>query len=251
MKDGGREQLLAVSSKLDLTLRTPEENLALDEALLERAENVGEPCETLRLWEPAAPLVVIGTSSRMAAEVDVEACRRRGVPILRRPSGGLAIVAGPGCLMYAVILSYRLRPELRMIDQAHRFVLERIAAALAPIVPGVERRGISDLVLGDRKFSGNSLRCKQTHLLYHGTLLYDFPLPLLGELLRMPPRAPDYRAGRPHGEFVANLSVSAEILRHALVAAFGATELLIDWPAAETARLVAEKYSRAEWNERL
>ena len=30
--------------------------------------------------------------------------------------------------------------------------------------------------MGELKFSGNSLRVRRTHLLYHGTLLYDFSL---------------------------------------------------------------------------
>ena len=49
------------------------------------------------------------------------------IPILRRSSGGAAIVAGPGCLMYAVVLSYEARPELRDISRAHAFVLDRLA----------------------------------------------------------------------------------------------------------------------------
>ncbi|MGE3410239.1 MAG: biotin/lipoate A/B protein ligase family protein [Pirellulales bacterium] len=238
-------------SLLDLTLPTPAENLALDEALLERAEAAIEPCEVLRLWEPATPVVVVGTSSRVAVEVNLPECQRRHVPVLRRPSGGLAIVSGPGCLMYSVVLSYEFRPQLRAIDQAHAFVLERIAAALRPLVPHVCRQGISDLALGEKKFSGNSLRCKQRHLLYHGTLLYDFPLPLVGQLLHPPPRSPDYRQGRPHDDFVANLPLRSAEIRWAIASAFAANLPPVDWPAAETTRLVAEKYSREEWNGRL
>ncbi len=114
----------------DLTLPTPEENLAIDEALLDEAEEAAGPYECLRLWEAARPLVVVGRNSRLADEVNVDACRAAGVPILRRTSGGCAIVAGPGSLMYAVVLSYERRPALKMLDTAHRFVLETIADAL-------------------------------------------------------------------------------------------------------------------------
>ncbi len=119
---------------LDLTLTTPAENLALDEALLDEAEQADEPTETLRLWEPAGPMVVLGRSSKAAEEANREACTRLDVPILRRVSGGAAIVAGPGCLMYALVLSYRLRPTLRAVDHAHRFVLGTMAAALEPLI---------------------------------------------------------------------------------------------------------------------
>ena len=90
------------------------ENLALDEALLEEAEAAAQPVETLRLWEARQHAVVIGRSSRMAAEVRGDVCRELNVPVLRRISGGAAVVVGPGCLMYAVVLSLRLRPAVAL-----------------------------------------------------------------------------------------------------------------------------------------
>jgi len=173
---------------LDLTLPTLHENLALDEALLEDAEASAEPRETLRLWEPAETGVIVGRSSKVRVEVHADACRREGVPILRRTSGGAAVVIGPGCLMYALVLSLQRRPLLRAVREAHHFVLGALALALQPLVPEVRRRGISELFLGNRKFSGNSMRVKRAHLLYHGTLLYDFPVERIGRLLAMPPR---------------------------------------------------------------
>ena len=92
------------------------------------------------------------------------------------------------------------------------------------------------------------MRMRQGRLLYHGTLLYDFPLELIGRALAMPPRQPEYRRGRPHGDFVANLPLSAESIRRAVAAAWGADEPHADWPRARTAQLAAEKYSRPEWN---
>jgi len=236
---------------LTLTLPEPAENLALDEAILEAAETSGHPRETLRLWEPARPMVVIGRSSRLQDEVDVDACRELGIPILRRVSGGAAIVAGPGCLMYAVVLSYKNRPALRAIDRAHRFVLDTMAAALQPWIPAVRCRGTSDLAVDDRKVSGNSVRCRREHLLYHGTLLYDFPLELIDRCLKMPPRRPDYRADRDHGRFVTNLSLPPETIRQSLIAAWAADEPTNDWPRELTARLAAEKYGRQSWNGQL
>ena len=169
---------------LDFTLPTPQENLALDEALLDTAEESSEPVEMLRFWESDRPVVVLGRSSKAAEESRIDACQNDGVPVLRRCSGGAAIVAGPGCLMYGVVLSYEVHPELRALDLAHRFVLSRLREALLPLAPGVQLRGTSDLAVDDNKFSGNSLRCKRTHLLYHGTLLYDFDLSLISSLLK-------------------------------------------------------------------
>lgn len=238
---------------LDLTLPTPAENVALDEALLDDAElddaDLGSgPHETLRLWEPDQTMVVVGRSSRVTTEVNVDRCRADGVPIFRRASGGAAIVAGKGCLMYAVVLSYELRPNLRMLDQAHRFVLERNNAAIAPLRAGIALCGTSDLAIAGRKFSGNSLRCKRGHLLYHGTLLVDFPLARVEELLGTAPRQPEYRAGRSHSEFLTNLHVSIEQLRAALVAAWQANERRSDWPQSLTQALVRERYGTDAWN---
>jgi lipoate-protein ligase A len=233
---------------LDLTLPTPAENLALDEALLDEAEEAGRPMETLRLWEPAEPMVVVGRSSQLAVEVRLEACRQRGIPVFRRTSGGAAVLAGPGCLMYALVLSYELRPTLRAVDHAHRFVMNTLASALAPLAPEIRPRGISDLAMGELKFSGNSLRCKREHLLYHGTLLYDFPLELIADCLNTPPRQPDYRDGRPHESFVTNLPLKPAAIRLALTTIFGATEPCADWPRQATALLAAEKYGRRQWN---
>ena len=234
---------------LDLSLPTPAENLALDEALLETAEAADRPCETLRLWESDRPVVVVGRSSRLAEEVHVDVCRRLGVPVLRRVSGGAAVVAGPGCLMYALVLSLERRPALRAIDQAHRTVLDTLAAALADSAPGLSRRGICDLTLGGRKVSGNAVRVKRRHLLYHGTLLYGFALEWIGRCLAMPPREPDYRNARPHEAFVANLPLPGDAIRRALRAAWRAEQACADWPQAITERLVRERYGLAEWNE--
>ncbi|MDH3718524.1 MAG: lipoate--protein ligase family protein [Planctomycetota bacterium] len=233
---------------LDLTLPTPAENIALDEALLVEAEQGGGELELLRVWESPDPLVVVGRGSAVAREVNVEACWSDDVPIFRRCSGGTAIVAARGCLMYAVVLSYQKHPQLRSIDMAHQFVLSRIAEALARVVPGVVRAGTSDLALQDCKVSGNSLRCRRDFLLYHGTLLYNMPLSLIQQYLRVPPRQPEYRRGRGHDQFVTNLPLDEVAVRDALSAAWEVSDQVTDWPEDCTRELVKSRYAEASWN---
>jgi len=234
---------------LSRTLDTPETNLALDEALLEQAEAASEPLELLRVWESPQVMVVVGRASRVAEEVDLEACGQRQIPVYRRTSGGAAVVAGPGCLMYAVILSYELHPQLHALDQAHDYVMDRVAAAVRRLDVPVDRQGICDLTLGGRKVSGNSVRCRRKTLLYHGTLLYDFPLELIPGCLKMPQRQPEYRQGRPHEEFVANLpGVTAAQLEESLRHSFGAEQTLKRLPEDAIARLAAEKFADPDWN---
>ena len=234
---------------LSRTLDTPEANLALDEALLEQAEAAREPLELLRVWESPQVMVVVGRASRVADEVDLEACGQRPIPVYRRTSGGAAVVAGPGCLMYAVILSYERHPELHALDQAHDYVMDRVAAAVRRLDLPVDRQGICDLTLADRKVSGNSVRCRRNALLYHGTLLYDFPLELIHGCLKMPQRQPDYRQGRPHEDFVANLrGVTAAQLEESLRQTFSAEQTLDRLPEDAVARLAAEKFADPTWN---
>lgn len=256
------------------TMESPAGNLALDEALLDWAEEEGSDWEFLRLWESPQPIVVLGRSSRLEQEVDAASCTSRGIPILRRSSGGAAIVAGPGCLMYAVVLSHELRPELRGIPETHRYVLGRIADALKIHVPTVQHAGTSDLAFVEdgsvtestsspssvslpelgpaaksiRKFSGNSLRVKRTHCLYHGTLLYDFDLSLVTACLAMPVRQPTYRSSRGHAEFVTNLPMNREGLENSMFAAWPTNGEVEDWPRNRVDQLVATRYGRNDWN---
>lgn len=233
---------------LDLTLDTPEANLALDEALLETADAADAPREVLRIWESPQPLVVLGRASRVAEEVNQAGCDARGIPILRRCSGGASVIVGPGCLMYAMVLSCRLRPELQQIGAAHCFALRTLGDGLRRVVPEVQCQGTSDLTLGGKKFSGNSLRIKRTHLLYHGTVLYRFPLELVSTCLRTPPRQPEYRQARSHDEFLVNLPASRSALCQALAAGWQAHEPLVEWPRRETEQLAEARYRQAAWN---
>jgi lipoate---protein ligase len=238
---------------LPLTLETPAANLALDESLLDAAVEGELPGEVLRLWEPAEFFVVLGRSSQLS-EVRTDACRRDGVAVLRRPSGGATILTGPGCLMYAVVLDADRRPELRSVDRAHELVLGKVAAALAPFARDVARHGTSDLTVpapraGDPplKFSGNSLRLKRQRLLYHGTILYDFPLDRIEAWLADPARRPNYRGERGHRQFVTNLPATRTALESALTAAWNASAPLTIWPRDRTAELAATRYATLEW----
>lgn len=236
-------------SYLDHTEADPAANIAVDEALLEWVEESNEenPIEVLRLWEPTTPFVVIGRASILANEVNEQQCQQRGIPILRRGSGGTAIVTGPGCLMYAVVLSLKKRPELRMIDAAHRFVLERVAKAISSCGVDAHCAGTSDVVAGDKKFSGNSMRTRRESLLYHGTILLDFDLSLMDCLSKNPPRQPQYREGRSHSTFVQNLHLPAEQVKQAMRCAWQAEHDLGEWPKHRVGPLVAERFGRRDW----
>ena len=234
---------------LNSTLHPTARNLALEDALLEEAEQGRWVLEYLRLWRPAEPFVVIGRGSKIAEEVNLAATQNAGIPIFRRISGGAAIVAGPGCLLYAVMLSLKKRPHLAMVDEAHRFVMDQMTAALRSIQPQVAHDGTCDLVLAGRKFSGNSLRVRREWLLYHGTILLDMNLEWIARYLKHPPREPGYREHRPHHEFVCNLGSSLETVEQLLANQWGAASQNVELPLALADQLVLEKYSQSSWNQ--
>lgn len=230
-----------------------EEQLALDEVLLEEAHAGRLAAPVVRTWMAAEPTVVVGSSSRIDEEVDRDACRRAGARIVRRPSGGLTVVLGPGCVMWSVVAP--LPPESPPpIARLHAALLEPLAAALVAAGRPVVRRGSSDLALrdadGERKVSGNALRVRRAAVLYHGTLLDDFDLDLISRLLRHPPREPDYRAGRDHASFLANLALGRAALDAVVRRGFAARELLAAWPADRVAALVRDRYESVAWTER-
>lgn len=230
---------------LDLTLPSLAENLALDEALLLDAEAGG--LEVMRLWQWPHHAVVLGAGGKLADDVAEAACQADGVPIARRSSGGGTVLLGPGCLLFSLILRFDRAPALSDLHASYRFILGRIATALAPFAGPVELQGISDLAIAGRKFSGNSQQRKRTHLLHHGTLLHQFDFAAVQRYLKHPPRQPAYRAGRGHVEFLANLPTGAEALTAALRSAWQADNEMATWPADVVKGLCEEKYTRGEW----
>lgn len=238
---------------LDVELPSVAENLALDEALLAEAHDRMPAPTVVRTWMADAPAVVLGSSSRGAAEIDVEACRAAGVPVLRRPSGGLSVVLGPGCLMWTVVTAWTA-PALA-VDAIHAAILDPLHDALRAAGRNVVRCGSSDLAIESRgslrKVSGNALRVSRGVVLYHGTLLDTFDLALVGRVLRHPPREPGYRGGRDHGEFLANLALGRGPLEHAVRRAFRAEVRRTDWPRERVAQLLHTRYLDASWTDRI
>ncbi|MGH9159667.1 MAG: lipoate--protein ligase family protein [Vicinamibacteraceae bacterium] len=203
-----------IADQQDLTVS---DEIEQDWALFHAVEN-GAPTETLRLWETIHPTVVIGRGGRVTDEVLEEACASDGVSILRRCSGGGAVVLGPGSLNYALVLSLVQRRELADLRRSYHVILERLAGALA--VRGLRPCGTSDLALNGRKVSGNAQRRGRRALLHHGTLLYAYDPRLSERYLRTPVRQPRYRRGRSHVDFLTNLPLTVEVLRQRVAAAW-------------------------------
>ena len=158
--------------------------------------------ERLLIWEAAHPAVVLPRNGAADAWANLDACAVRDIPILRRDSGGGAVVLGPGCLCVALILSLDERPALTDVAGSYATLLRAITDTLA--IPDVTIRS-TDLALGNCKFAGHAQRRLRHTLLHHGTILYGLDLGLIDTLLPEPPQRPTWRGSRRHREFLANV----------------------------------------------
>jgi lipoate-protein ligase A len=233
---------------LDLSLPTPELNLACDEALLNWCEE-GAGEEILRFWESSVPFVVLGYANQVAREVYFDVCQQEQIPVLRRCTGGGTVVQGPGCLNYSLLLQVNEAGPVASITGANQFIMQRHCQLLQQLLHApVSVQGHTDLALHGQKFSGNAQRRRRRFLLFHGTFLVSFDLPLIPRLLPMPSKQPDYRADRAHATFISNIPLSSTALKCGLRQTWDATDALLSWPASAVQRLAEEKYARAEWN---
>jgi lipoate-protein ligase A len=239
----------------DLTFPTPEENLAYDEALLDWAEDRAEALPTLsgilRFWEPSRYFVVLGYANRLKTEVNTAFCRQNTIPILRRCSGGGTVLQGPGLLNYTLILPAEPNGPLHNVTAANRFIMEQHRKALSALLGApVEIGGHTDLTIGGLKFCGNAQRRRKHFLLFHGSFLLHFDIDLVEKALPMPSIEPDYRLGRPHLEFLMNLKIHHDLLKHSLAHTWNAATPLQRIPYERVDALVRGRYSREDWNGR-
>jgi lipoate-protein ligase A len=243
---------LRIVEHLDLTLPSPAENLACDEALLDLCES-GSLGEVLRFWESPAHFAVVGYGNHVDHEVDVLSCDQANIPILRRCSGGGTVLQGPGCLNYALILRSNSGSPVESISSTNCHIMSTHRDALRNLGLDIAIQGHTDLVLASnppRKFSGNSQRRKRRTLLFHGTFLLDFDLGLIDKTLKFPSQQPAYRKSRSHTSFVINLPMAALQIKSCLKEAWSANIpfLRTEDLAASVAALAADKYSQTSWN---
>ncbi len=235
---------------LDTVYATPAEQLACDDVLLDLCEE-GSGDEVLRVWFPEELFVVVGYTGEAAREVDLAACAGAGVRLFRRTTGGGTVVQGPGCLNYALIMRQGTDPALATITGTNRFILDRFAAALTPLLGReVAMRGHTDLVLGENKFAGNAQRRRGQVILFHGTVLLDFDIGVIERLLPIPFIQPGYRRGRSHGNFLTNLHVAPGDIIRALRHCWNATGASAAPPLDRVRLLARERYEDPRWTHR-
>lgn len=207
-----------------------EQTLACEEALLNRSEQNHGP-NLLWFWEPRAFFVVAGFSRPLEEDVDLEACRAMRIPVLRRCSGGGTVLQGPGCLNYGLVLEITPGSPWRTIVKANASIMQCHRQSIENLLQiPVQIHGVTDLTLGNRKFSGNAQRRRHHFLLFHGCFMLDLDLAVVTKVLRLPKQQPPYRQGRMHEDFLVNLHQPAQAIQNALLQSWAG--LSMDLPRA-------------------
>lgn len=236
---------------LDYTCPTPEENLALDDALLEICET--NPLALLRTWEPRSPFVVLGRSRRYQVEVDTKKCQTDNIPILRRQSGGGTVLQLPGCLNFSLILPITYHKQCLDISATTQFILKKNLTALSPTLSKLSIKGTSDFAINEFKIAGHAQRRLKKSLLFHGCFLLNANLDLISNYLMHPVDEPLYRKKRPHSDFLMNIQIPASTIKTNLSKEWHATNTLIEPPTdclEQMHKIIHEKYQSLTWNKK-
>ncbi|MHB1457296.1 MAG: lipoate--protein ligase family protein [Armatimonadota bacterium] len=177
-----------------------EQNLAVDEKFAREAGIIGT--KALRLWWGGPTAVVLGCSDKPECAINTKICEMLNIPVLKRVTGGGAVLQSPGVLNYSLTM-----PDTGRLDIHRIFSLgaSLIINALSILDVKAQHEGISDIAVGDLKISGNAQARKWKSVLLHGTILVEMDYDLLETILKHPNREPDYRKGRSHRDFIITL----------------------------------------------
>lgn len=177
------------------------ENMAIDEAILRSMAQIADPQPVLRFygWNPAA--LSLGYAQSYHKEVDETACKAEGIDIVRRPTGGRAVLHQYE-LTYSVIapesdphVSGTIVESYLKISQALLEGFQSLGIPAEMVACGIKEMSSAacfdapswyELVVMGRKLVGSAQVRKEGMLLQHGSILLHFEPELLFRLLRFP-----------------------------------------------------------------
>ncbi len=140
-------------------------------AMEEWAASALPDAEYFFVWQQAGPTIICGRNQTIALEVDLPLCRRSGIDVVRRRSGGGAVVADENNLM----LSY-VRPRgSQSVESIFAEWSDTLARALRELGAEAEATGRNDICINGRKVSGGAFYALPRHAIAHSTMLYRLP----------------------------------------------------------------------------
>lgn len=163
----------------------PALHMAIDEILTEEVA-AGRRPPTLRVWEWAAPAVVIGSFQSLRNEVDMEAARRHGVTVVRRISGGGAMFIEPGnTITYSLYAPAALVQGMSFAD-SYAFLDDWVLGALGELGIRAWYQPLNDITSDHGKIAGAAQkRVSAGAVLHHVTMSYDIDADKMLEVLRI------------------------------------------------------------------
>ncbi len=164
---------------------SPRMNLALDEVLTSRVGD-GRRQPTLRIWEWNESAVVIGSFQSLRNEVDPEGAARHGFDIVRRISGGGAMMMGAGQIItYSLYVPAELVSGMTFAD-SYAFLDDWVLQGLRALGIDATYQPLNDIASSQGKIGGAAQkRLANGGVLHHATLSYDMDGHMMTEVLRI------------------------------------------------------------------
>lgn len=131
------------------------------------------------IWQ-VAPTVIVGRNQLLECEVNVDFCRENGINLCRRKSGGGAVLADMNNIMFSYITSSTC------VTTTFSAYTSMVARSLRMLGLDASDNSRNDILIGDRKVSGNSYYHMPGRSIVHGTMLYDFDERLMAGALTPP-----------------------------------------------------------------
>ncbi|MFM9372213.1 biotin/lipoate A/B protein ligase family protein [Streptomyces sp. Da 82-17] len=167
--------------------QSPALHMALDEVITaEVAAGLRPP--TLRVWEWAAPAVVIGSFQSLRNEVDADAAREHGIEVVRRISGGGAMFCEPGnTITYSLSVPAALVQGLSFAD-SYAYLDDWVLGALGDMGIKAWYQPLNDIATDAGKIAGAAQK-RMTGgdgaVLHHVTMAYDIDAEKMVDVLRI------------------------------------------------------------------
>ena len=111
--------------------------------------------------------VICGRNQDIAAEVNLDYCRARGIDVVRRKSGGGCVFADRHNIMTSFVT------VATDVQSTFAKYIGLLAAQLRAMGIQAEVSGRNDILVGDRKVSGSAFYHLPGRSIVHGTMLYD------------------------------------------------------------------------------
>lgn len=162
----------------------PALHMALDEVLT-ASVGAGRRAPTLRIWEWAAPAVIIGRYQSLRNEVDAQAAQQHGIQVMRRISGGGAMFVEPGNTITYSLYAPAALVEGMSFQEAYAFLDAWVIEALRGMGIEASYQPLNDISSPLGKIAGAAQARRHGAVLHHVTMAYDIDAAKMLQVLRI------------------------------------------------------------------